>query len=111
MIRACCLSAVFSLCLLMAGCASQKEREAPHPEVSALNRIEPQAQPLFQKAEKAFTSKNYEQARKLYQNVRTRFPHSRADMLATYRLGTIYYYRQQYPNASREFDSVLHRFP
>lgn len=104
-----------ALLVLIAGCASPRrlERDAfsPGPSNNFKNqKIEPEARTLFFQAERLFAAKNYDQARQVYVAVKTKYPRGRAAMLSSYRLGTIYYYREEYQAATREFDGFLSRY-
>jgi len=104
---------LFSLLIVVAGCASPRrlERDAFSPTTNFKNqKIEPEARTLFFQAERLFAAKNYDQARQVYIAVKTKYPRGRAAMLSSYRLGTIYYYREEYQAATREFDGFLNRY-
>jgi len=100
--------------LLAAGCASPRrlERDTFSPSANFRNqKIEPEARTLFFQAERLFNAKSFDQARQVYATVKTKYPKGRAAMLSSYRLGTIYYYREEYQAATREFESFLSRYP
>jgi ABC-type branched-subunit amino acid transport system substrate-binding protein len=99
---------------LGSGCAGRRSGEVSSlrsAETPKSSKIEPEARTLFFQAERAFNAKNYDQARTLYQTVKVRYPRGRAQMLSSYRLGTIYYYKEDYATAVREFEFFLTHFP
>lgn len=100
--------------LLMSACATPRTRDGGGlgPAANFRNqKIEPEARTMFFQAERLFAAKNYEQARQGYISVKAKHPRGRAHMLSSYRLGTIYYYREEYQAAAKEFDYFLQRFP
>lgn len=98
---------------IVMGCTTSRVKESGlSPTANFRNqKIEPEARNLFFQAERLFAAKNYDEARQLYQTVKTKFPKGRAHMLSSYRLGTIFYYREDYQNAAREFELFLSRHP
>lgn len=80
-------------------------------EMSRTNRVEPEARASFLQAEKLLQQKNYPAALNAYQNIRTKFSRGRANALASYRIGTIYYYQEKYTDASKEFEMILAKYP
>lgn len=80
-------------------------------EVTRARLIEPEARPLYYQAERAFNAKNYDQAEKLLLQVKSRYPHSKADAYATYRMGIIQYYYENYVRASKYFEYFLKQAP
>src|SRR5688572_5203425 len=107
------LIAAVGLLMIFTGCASPRRMDGGG--IGAKNfrsqQIEPEARTLFFQAERLFAAKKYDDAQRLYQQVKTKYPRGRAHMLSSYRLGTIYYYREEYQAASKEFDYFLARFP
>lgn len=102
------------LSLFLWSCASQQTRptQMKGPEQITASKVEPPARTTFFQAERAFLGKDYEKAIRGFQTVRTKYPNARsASMLASYRLGTIYYYQEEYAAASREFESFLGKYP
>lgn len=99
--------------LFVVACASPRrsERDGMAPINMKNQKVEPEARTLFFQAERLFNAKNFDQAAKLYQTVKTKYPRGRAHMLSSYRLGTIHYYREDYAVAAKEFDYFLSRFP
>lgn len=101
--------------LLVVGCAAPQTRDGSTPNMqgSADSRIkvEPEARSLYYQAERAFNAKRFDSAVEGFSSVRRKFPRGKAAMLATYRLATIFYYRAQYPEASKEFEVFLSRYP
>ncbi len=101
--------------LFLWGCASSNQvrpDQLKGPDPVASNKVEPQARTLFFQAERAFLGKDYEKAIRGFQAVRTKFPNARnASLVSSYRLGTIYYYQEEYSAAAREFDAFLQRYP
>jgi branched-chain amino acid transport system substrate-binding protein len=99
--------------LFIAGCAGNRPagEEPLGGKGEAKAKIESEARPLYTQAEKAFSAKNYEEAQKLFVQVKAKFPRGRAQIYASYRLGIIYYYKEQYAFAAREFDFFLTRMP
>lgn len=74
--------------------------------------IEPGARVPFFQAEKLYSIREYSQAEKIYLSVKQKFsPKTRAHQLSSYRLATIYYYKDEYGLAAREFEYYLSRFP
>lgn len=101
--------------LALSGCAStppQRPSELKTAEKVDAGRVEPQARTLFFQAERAFLGKDYDKALRLYAGVKRRFPRAgRAQMLSSYRIGTIHYYKEDYSEAASEFETFLRRFP
>ncbi len=98
--------------LLLSGCASQKiQGGGIEPGDFRSQKVEPEARSTFQAAERALAARNYEEARRLYLQLRTRHPKGKAAMVATYRLGSVHYYQEEYAQASREFEVFLARYP
>jgi ABC-type branched-subunit amino acid transport system substrate-binding protein len=102
--------------ILFSGCAPKQQvrssEEAIRPaETSKGRQIEPEARSLYSQAEKAFNARNFDQAAKLYQLIKTKFPRGRAQVYAAYRLGIIAYFKEDYVTASREFDYFLAHSP
>ncbi len=75
------------------------------------NKVEPEARANFMQAEKYFFARNYDRALPIFQNIKTRFPRGKAGQLASYRIGSIFYYQQDYSTAAKEFESFLNKFP
>lgn len=74
-------------------------------------RVEPEARNIFLRAERNFAQKRFDEATAGFQEIKSRYPNAyRANMLASYRLGMIFYQNEQYDEASREFTSFLSRF-
>lgn len=102
----------FIVLAILSGCAQKKLVEEPLPGSKASRpTIEPEAKNLYGQAERAFQAKNFDEATRLYRQVRSRFPKGRAQALSAYRLGIISYYREQYPQAAREFETFLRGMP
>lgn len=101
--------------LLLWGCATTQVRppdQMKGPDPLSSNKVEPQARTLFFQAERAFLAKDYEKATKGFQSVRQKYPAAKnATMVSSYRLGTIYYYQEEYAAAAREFEAFLNRYP
>jgi branched-chain amino acid transport system substrate-binding protein len=109
---ACC----FGLLLLINGCASKRTAvEEPlaggRSEIGRGSKIETEAKPLYAQAERAFLAKNLDESARLFQLVKAKYPRGRAQAYASYRLGIIHYYKEEYPLAEREFEYFLNRLP
>jgi len=109
------LSLIFIAVLTLAftRCASNRvntvsslRSESPKP-----NKIEPEARKIFFEAEKYFFARDYDRALPLYQTIKQRHPKGKAVQLASYRMGSIHYYTGEYPQAAREFEYFVNRFP
>ncbi len=74
-------------------------------------KVEPEARKLYAQAERAYETKNYPEGRRLFSNLRATFPKGSAAVMASYRLGTILYYQEDYYAAAREFESFLSVYP
>jgi len=102
------------LLLVLAGCAAPQrgDRAGGLADLDSPRtaRIEPEARSAFFQAERAFTARNYDEARRLYAQVRARYPKTRAAMLSSYRLGSIFYYQENYEAAAREFEAFQTRY-
>ncbi len=108
------VSLVVGICsIYFVGCASMSTPKdiGQKTELSRTNRIEPEARASFMQAEKLLQAKSYPAALNAYQVIRNKFPRGRANALASYRIGTIYYYQERYSEASKEFESILARYP
>ncbi len=112
-------TAILSVLLLsawLAGCASSGP---PQPESvnlqedSALKsgEVESPARSSFFQAERLFKAKKYKNAIDGYRSIKKRFPGGRAHQISSYRLGSIFYLSNKYPQASQEFQSFLQTFP
>ena len=77
----------------------------------AKSKIEAEARPLYAQAEKAFAAKNYDEAARLFQLLKTKYPRGRAQIYASYRLGILHYYKEEYAPAAKEFEYYLSRLP
>ncbi len=75
------------------------------------NKVEPEAKVTFLQAEKYFFDRNFDKALPLYQNIKSKFPNGKAVQLASYRIGSIFYYQKDYNSASKEFESFIGKFP
>ena len=75
------------------------------------NKVEPEAKVTFLQAEKYFFERNFDKALPLYQNIKGKFPNGKAVQLASYRIGSIFYYQKDYNSASKEFESFIGKFP
>ena len=58
------------------------------------NKVEPEAKVTFLQAEKYFFERNFDKALPLYQNIKGKFPNGKAVQLASYRIGSIFYYQK-----------------
>jgi branched-chain amino acid transport system substrate-binding protein len=100
---------------LVTSCASRPTTpgpgHVPSTEVTRTKSIEPEARPMYYQAERAFNAKNYELAQKLFNQVKQKYPHTRADAFSSYRLGIIHYYRESYVVAAKDFDYFLKLAP
>src|SRR5690349_3265389 len=99
---------------LFSACALKKVSNVPSTlrvESPKASKIEPEARNLFFQAERQYYLKNYDQAQKLYGQVKARFPKGKAHALSSYRLASIYYYSGNYAAASKEFEYYLNRYP
>lgn len=101
--------------LILLGCASTGVRpvsELKEPSKISTRKIEPEARTVFFQAERAFIAHKYDKARHGFLTVRARYPRAtQANMMATYRLGSIHYYLEEYEAASKEFLSFLGSYP
>jgi len=107
-------SITIGFCLLfLTHCASQQVSSlySGKYDDSKVSKVEPEAKLIFTQAEKHFFAREYEKALPLYQNIKSKFAKGKAGQIATYRVGSIYYYQQDYAAASREFDSFLTKYP
>lgn len=103
------------LLLVLASCAPSQIQSEP------IETLQPSGIPttgkktadwqMFFQAEQAYSFKRYDQAANLYNVARSKNPRSRVHLIATYRLGTIYYTLGQYRKASSEFKYLLEKFP
>lgn len=112
------LLAVFVSLFFLSGCVNQQGRKnndvaSGTPSDNILSKpVEPEARNLFNPAEAAFNNKQYDEAARGFRLMKSRFtPKTRAHMVATYRLGTIFYYKGNYTEAQKEFEYFLGRYP
>jgi ABC-type branched-subunit amino acid transport system substrate-binding protein/TolA-binding protein len=96
--------------LFYVGCASTP-RVDERPTGEKAIRVEKEARPTYQAAELAFEAKNFTEARRLFQQLRARYPGGSAAAMATYRLGSMAYLEQDYVGAQREFEAFLQKYP
>ncbi len=105
----------FSLAVLWLGACASPQPKAPTtvPETEAMRtqKIEPETRSLFFGAERAYTAKNWDEAKRLYTQVKNKYPRTRAAMVSSYRMGTIFYYQEDFASATREFESFLNKHP
>lgn len=73
-------------------------------------KVEPEARALVAEAEQLFEAKDYVASEKRYKAIKNKFPRGKSHTLASYRLGTLYYYVGNYSESSREFSYFLSRF-
>jgi molecular chaperone DnaJ len=85
----------------------QKQNDNPF----SAQRIENDAKNLFLQAEKAYQSKNYDLAAKIFHSIRTKYPKGRGAMVSTYRIGSIYYQKEDFVSASREYEYFIRKYP
>ncbi len=98
--------------LWLSSCASpQFKGGGIEPGDFRSQKVEPEARPMYQQAEKAMAARNYDEAKRLYAGLRNRYPKGKAAMLASYRLGAVHYYQEEYQSASREFENFIARYP
>ena len=101
----------FSLAIVvwLSGCASGQKMQGGgiEPGDFRTQKVEPEARAMFQAAERALSKRDYDEARRLYNLLRSKYPKGKAAMVATYRLGTVHYYQEEYGPASREFVKSL----
>ncbi len=104
--------AILSL-LLLTHCASQQVNSLYSGKYDSprANKVEPEAKASFLQAEKYFFARDYDKALPLYQNIKNKFPKGKAGQLASYRVGSIYYYQQDYTSSAKEFSGFLLKFP
>lgn len=101
----------------LAGCASPPAKVEPTAASTAeadearLKLVEPEAKPLYLQAERAFDARNLDLSLKLFQQLKAKHPRGKAQVLASYRLGIIYYYRESYAAASKEFEYFVTHLP
>lgn len=104
----------FAICFLVQ-CSGPQVKEVrgkeSDPFSAKLKTIEPEARSLYTQAEKAFQSKNYDLALRLFSQIKHKHPHTVAAAYSNYRLGMIYYYNENYDNASVEFEAHLANLP
>ena len=100
--------------LFFVRCAHKRGTEAPSglgPESFKTQSVEREVRPAFVQAEKLFAGRQYDQAKILYQSVRTKAPKGRGALLSSYRIASIHYYREDYAFAAKEFGYILDKFP
>ncbi len=103
---------VLGMVVWLSGCAGKRVQGGGiEPGDFRGQKVEPEARQIFQQAEKAMAQRNYDEARRLYTLLRQKHPKGKAAMIATYRLGSVHYYQEEYPLASREFEIFLMRYP
>jgi len=98
---------------LLTHCASQEVSSLYNSRYDSPRsyKVEPEARTSFSQAEKYFFSREYDKALPIYQSIKNKFSKGKAGQLAVYRVGSIYYYQQDYSAASKEFEGFLLRFP
>ncbi len=101
---------VLVLAVTYLGCASGPQVDEL-PEDGKSVRVEKEARPMYQQAEQLFDGKNFVDARRVFTQLRTRYPRGQAAMMASYRLGSISYLEQDYLGAQREFEAFLQKYP
>ncbi|MFM8269632.1 MAG: penicillin-binding protein activator [Pseudomonadota bacterium] len=79
------------------------------PAVSVF--IEPEAKSLFLQAEKDLQNRNYVAATTKFQNIRNRWPRSKAAEVSHYRVASLFYSRGEYSKSVFEFDSFIKKYP
>lgn len=102
--------------ILVSACVSTPTHKNPNrleaPDAAKAYRVEPPARSMFLPAERAYLAKNFEVAESGFLKVKKRFPaRSIAHMLASYRLGSIYYGTGRYEAAANEFKKFLEIHP
>jgi len=101
--------------VILSACSPKQVVETPTSlrpvEGPRTKQIEPEARSLYFQAERAFSAKNYDQALRLFSQVKTKYPRGKAQAYATYRMAVIHYFREDYTTASREFESFLTKLP
>lgn len=99
--------------LLLTHCASQPINSLYTSKYDSPKaaRVEPEARANFMQAEKYFFARDYDKALPIFQSIRNKLPSGKAGQLASYRIGSIYYYQKDYKTSAKEFESFLARFP
>lgn len=99
--------------LVLTQCASQPVSSLYSGKYDSprVNRVEPEAKTIFSQAEKYFFAREYDRALPIYQSIKNKFNRGQAGQLSSYRIGSIFYYQQQYSEAANEFSNFLQRFP
>jgi ABC-type branched-subunit amino acid transport system substrate-binding protein len=99
--------------LLLTQCASQQVNSLYSGKYDSprIGNVEPEAKANFVQAERYFFAGDYDRALPLYQGIRSRFQKGKAGQLASYRIGSIFYYQQDYTNAAKEFSSFILKYP
>ncbi|NBY21059.1 penicillin-binding protein activator [bacterium] len=102
------------ICILfLTHCASQQVNSLYSSKYDSpkASRVEPEARANFMQAEKYFFAREYDKALPIFQNIKNKLPNGKAGQLASYRIGSIFYYQKDYKNSSKEFENFLSRFP
>ena len=100
--------------LLICGCAVKQSKVDPQGirmDSNVSVYIESEARGLFLQAEKDFQARNYPQSLSRYQQIRAKLPKSKAAEISHYRIGSIYYYQEEYSKSAFEFDQFLKKYP
>lgn len=99
--------------LLLTRCANQPVNSlyAGKYDSPKIGSVEPEAKTTIGQAERYFFARDYNRALPIYQGIKSRFQKGKAGQLASYRIGSILYYQQDYTNASKEFSSFLIKYP
>lgn len=99
--------------LTLSGCGSQEVTQSPEAvsDEGKVTQVEPEARNMYAQAEKAFDQKNFDQATRLFSQIKVRFPNGKARVYSAYRLGIIHYYKENYPAAAREFEYFVAKMP
>lgn len=108
---------LFGLAVIFLGaCAPKPVTIAPEQALSEAEgpkarQIEPEARNLYNQAERAFSERDYDMATRLFAQVKSRYPKTKAFAYSCYRLGIIFYYKENYVNAAKEFEQFVTKLP
>lgn len=81
------------------------------PKVKYPNKVTPEMQADFQAAERAFTAKNYSQAKSSFQAYISKYPYNRLTDQAQYRVGQVQMLGQEYGLAAGTFAALARKTP
>ncbi len=102
LLRAVCLSAVLST---VPGCAALNSSQAGEPDYAAA------ADQNIRLGDEALERKDFLQAEKYYEHVRTKFPYLEAANEAELKLGDLNFAQERYPEAREKFQTFIKLHP